>query len=170
MRGRDLVSAAAGCAALVVAVFAIGGSVRWAQAAFTVFVAFALVPVVSSRRTFARRAPLLLLLAGAALRTALQLVPLPTSLLELLQPAGHAFRRDGAELAGTSPWASLSLDPSGTLRALIGFVALLGFAVVALRTAIAERGRFYLLAAVGACCGGAAIVVGLHELLGMRDL
>ncbi len=170
MRGRDTASAAVGCAALAVAVFAVGGSLRWVQAIVAVLVALALIPLLVSRRAFARVPPLLAVLGSAALISAVQLVPLPDAVLDLLQPVGAVLRRDGAELVGTSPWPSLSLDPPGTLRALAHFMTLLGIAVLALRLSIHERGRYYCVAAVAVCAGISALVVGLHELLGARSL
>jgi hypothetical protein len=170
MRGRDIASAAIGCAALVVAVFAMGGAQRWAQAVVAALAALALIPLLTSRRDFSRVSPLLAVLGAGAVLCVVQLIPLPGALLDLLQPVGHALRRDGAELVGTDPWSSLSLDPAGTLRAFTHFVILLGIAVVALRLSISERGRYYCVAAVAACAGVSAVVVGIHKLFDLREL
>lgn len=170
MRARDVATASLGAAALGVAIFAIGGAHRWAQALVAGLVALALVPVVTSRRAITRPSPILVLLCFAAGLTALQLVPLPASLLEILQPTGTALRRDGADLLAVEPARSISLDTAATWQALAGFVTLLGFAVVALRLSVTERGRYLVCACVAAICGLAAIVVGVHSLFDIRAL
>ena len=170
MKVRERVALGLGSAALGCAVLAIGGADRWAQALVACLVAAALVPQLLSRRAFGSRSPLLVLLGLATALTALQLVPLPDSLLQVLEPTGAALRDDGAALMGVSPWPALSLDVPATLRALTFFVTLLGVAVFALRVSSSERGRFRVLTAVGAICGLTALIVGVHELLGLDKL
>jgi O-antigen ligase len=169
MRTRDWVSAGAGGAAIAAAIFAVGGAPRWAQALVALIAAVAVVPLVPSRRVLGRISPLVAMLLIAIGLTVLQLVPLPHALVEWLQP-GSALRDDGATLAGVSPSSTLTLDQPGTLRALAFFVILLGVAIVALRVAVTENGRYRILAAVGALCGLAAIVGGLHNLVGATSL
>jgi O-antigen ligase len=170
MRGRDIASALIGFVALATAIFAVGGSTRGAQAVVAALVTFALVPLITSRRVLDRPSPLIVVLGIAAALTALQLLPLPGALIDVLQPMGTALRRDGGELVGTAPRSIITLDPAETLRALAGLLTLLGLAVVALRLAVTERGRFYLVASIAACCGAGAAVVGVHELLQLRVL
>jgi O-antigen ligase len=110
-------------------------------------------------------------LLGVALAlTAIQLIPLPSGLLEALNQRGNELRADGAALAGTSPWHSISLDPAATLRALAFFAILLGVALLGLRIAGSERGRFLVLAGVALTCGLAAAVTGVHTLLNLDSL
>lgn len=170
MRVRDGVSLGFGGAALATAVLAIGGADRWAQALVAMLVAGAILPQILSRRVFSRWSPLVALPSIAIGLTALQLVPLPDGLLQVLTPTGAALRDDGAKLAHVSPWNALSLDAPQTVRALIFYVILLGVAVVALRVSASERGRYRVLTAVAAICGLTALIVGIHEVLGLTRL
>src|SRR5215475_4908415 len=118
MRPRDRISLAIGDAALVASVLVIGGALRWTQALVAVLVALALVMQLGSRRRLDHASPLVVLLGIAIALTALQLVPLPDSLLDWLNARGNELRNDGAALAGTAPWRAISLDPANTLRSL----------------------------------------------------
>lgn len=155
---------------MLVAIFGVGGALRGVQAAVAILVALSLAPRVWSRREFARPSPLSVFLGLAALLCAVQLVPLPRGLLFVLEPTGAGLREDGALLLGTAPATCSSLDVPGTLRGLAFFVILLGFAMHALRIATTERGRFQLLALVGALLGLVAVVVGLHHVFGATSL
>jgi O-antigen ligase len=170
VRPRDRISLAIGGAALLVSVLVIGGALRWTQAGIAALVALALVTQVSSRRRLDQLSPLVVLLGVAIVLTAVQLIPLPDSLLGALDPRGDELRSDGAALAGTAPWRAISLDPAGTLRALAGFVTLLGVALLGLRIAGSERGRYLVLAGVAVTCGLAAAVTGLHALVNADSL
>ncbi len=125
-----------------------------------------MLPSVRSRRRLARWSPLVVLLAATAVLTALQLVPLPSAIVSALSPVGEELRRDGAELAGVSPWRSLSLDPASTLRGLTFLTIVLGIAVVAIRVSSTQRGRYLAIAGVTATCGLTAAITGLHALVG----
>lgn len=155
---------------MLVSVLVIGGALRWTQAGVAALIALALVMQVSSRRRLDQLSPLVALLGVAIVLTALQLIPLPDGLLGALDPRGNELRTDGAALAGTAPWRAISLDPAGTLRALAGFVTLLGVALLGLRIAGSERGRYLVLAGVAVTCGLAAAVTGLHALLNADSL
>ncbi|MCW5800901.1 MAG: O-antigen ligase family protein [Deltaproteobacteria bacterium] len=170
MRSRDQISFGLLAAALLGSVLMVGGVARGAQAVVAVLVAGALGVQLFSRRSLDRVSPLLVFLGIAVLLTTIQLIPLPAGLRELLDPTGEALRRDGALVAGTAPWTSLSLDPPGTLRGVVFFTILSGTAVLSLRFAASERGRFGVLAAVAGTCGIAAAVAGVHTLLQTRAL
>src|SRR5512138_2845328 len=101
---------------------------------------------LGSRRRLDHVSPLIVLLGVAIALTAIQLIPLPSGLLEALNQRGNELRADGAAIAGTSPWQAISLDPAGTLRALAFFVTLLGVGLLGLRIAGSERGRYLVLA------------------------
>ena len=165
MRPRDRISIAIGGAALVVAVLAIGGALRWTQAVIAGLVGLALVMQIGSRRRLDQRSPLVVLLGVAIALTAIQLIPLPAGVLDALDHRGNELRNDGAALAGTAPWHVISLDPPGTIAALAFLVTLLGVALLGLRIASSERGRYLVLAAVAVTCGVAAAVTGVHTLL-----
>jgi O-antigen ligase len=170
MRPRDRISLVIGGAALLVSVLVIGGALRWTQAVVAALIALALVMQVGSRRRLDHASPLVVLLGLAIALTAVQLIPLPAGLLDALDPRGMELRNDGAALAGTAPWQVISLDPAGTLRALAVFVTLLGVALLGLRVASSERGRYLVLAAVAVTCGLAAAVTGVHTLLNAESL
>lgn len=170
MRPRDRISLAIGGAALLVSVLVIGGALRWTQAVVAALIALALVMQIGSRRRLDHASPIVVLLGLAIALTAVQLIPLPAGLLDALDHRGMELRNDGAALAGTSPWQVISLDPAGTLRALAFFVILLGAALLGLRVASSERGRYLVLAAVAVTCGLAAAVTGVHTLLNAESL
>lgn len=151
-------------------VLALGGAPRWAQALVASATAVALATQLTSRRTFQRWPPLLLLIATAAAWTAMQLVPLPGALLERLTPVLDGLRQDGAAAAGIDASSTLTMDVPATLRALIFLVTLGGIAVVCLRLATSERGRYAISAFVGGACGVAAVLAGIHKIFGITSL
>lgn len=164
MRPRDRISLVIAGVALLVSVLVIGGALRWTQAIVAALVALALVMQLGSRRRLGQVSPLVVLLGLAIVLTGLQLIPLPDRLLDALDLRGNELRGDGAALAGTALWHTISLDPAGTLRALAFFVTLFGVALFGLRIAGSERGRYLVLAGVAVTCGLAAAVTGLHTL------
>ncbi len=170
MRPRDRVVAIAGATALGVAIFAVGGALRGPQAIVAALVGATLAVQLASRSMMVKGSPLIILLGAAGAMTAVQLVPLPTSLVNALEPVGAGLRADGGQIVGFSPASTLTLDVPGTLRGLTFFLTLLGFAIVALRIAATERGRYLILASVAASCGVAAVVSGMHWLLGADRL
>jgi O-antigen ligase len=170
MRFRDWVTALGGLAAVAVSIFAVGGVLRGAQAVVALLVAVALGAAVVSKRGLARVSPLMALLGIAATLTALQLIPLPASLLDVLSPTANALREDGATLLRVSPPQTLTTDVPGTIGALALLLTLLGIAYVALRMSTAEKGRYRVIAAVALMCGLTALTVGIHRLLGLTSL
>ena len=170
MRIRDRLSSLLGIAALTAAVFAIGGGPRWAQAIVALLVAGALAPQLMSRRGFTGISPLVALLGAAIALTALQLIPLPSALIASIDPTGANLRAEGAALLDLSPWPALTRDSAGSLRGLAFFTILLGVAVISLRMAVSERGRYRVLAVVATTCGVTAVVSGIHALFGIRSL
>ncbi|HEY1546294.1 MAG TPA: O-antigen ligase family protein [Kofleriaceae bacterium] len=143
---------------------------RGAQIAIVLAIAGALAPIVASRRVLGRFSPLVVLAALAAALTALQLVPLPHAALDALNPTSTALRDDGAALTGISPGHTITLDVPGTLGALIFFIALLGLAIVALRVATSQAGRYRLVALVALLCVACALVGGIHKLFDLVDV
>ncbi len=152
MRQRDRNTWIVTIAALVVAVFAIGGAHRWSVVALGLLSAGALSLQITSQRQLGRPSPLLVLLAAAVALTALQLVPLPALVMEILHPAAYDLIADGSRLAGSGEpvLLPLSLDPPGTLFELVKLCSYLALGYVAVRMAVSERGRIRILTAVGA--------------------
>lgn len=169
MRSRDRLSVVFGALALTFSVAAIGGAPRTVQAVLALLVLAAVVPQLTSRRGFERVPPLLVLIATGGALTALQLVPLPSGLVEVLSPV-TVLRDQGTSLVGADGWSPLSLDPAGTALGLVYFAVLAGSAFVSLRIASSAAGRRGLIALVAFTCGLAAVIAGAHEVLGLRSL
>ena len=170
MRFRDWVTALAGFAAVAVAIFAVGGVLRWTQAVVALLVAIAFAFTISSRRALARLSPLVALLGIAAGLTAIQLVPLPSAVVELFTQTTAALREDGTQLMEVEASSTLTADVPATLGALVFFLTLLGLALVALRMSTSERGRYRVIASVAALCGVTAFIVAVHKIFGMTSL
>lgn len=171
MRGkRDWIPTRIGAASIAIAIFAAGGAHRWGQAVTAIAAAIALAGVVKSRRVFARRSPLTVMLGIATALTAIQVIPLPHAIVELLSPTQTGLKDDGLALVGASARSTLSGDVPATLRALVFFATLLAIAIVMLRISVSEHGRFRILATVAALCGAAAVVGDLHNLFGIEKL
>lgn len=170
MRPREKYTQGIGLAILLVAVLGVGGAPRPVLALLGALVAGGLALQVTSRRRV-RPSPLGWVLAAAVALTALQLVPLPAAVSEAFDPVGQELSRDGERLLGeTSSWSAISRDPAGTGYGLAYLIILGGAALLALRIAASESGRFALVAAVAAVGGLTAILTGLHELVGATAL
>jgi len=169
-RWRDAACSGLGAAALLTSVLVVGGVQRWTMAIVALLLALALALQWLARRRLDGVSPLVAVLGAAAALTALQLIPLPSGLLELLNATGNGLRDDGATIAQTSPWPSISLDPAATLANLAFFVILLGVALLATRMVGSQGGRFAVLGAVAVVCGLAAIVTAVHTLVSADSL
>lgn len=170
MRWRDWWSAGLVALATAAGVFAVGGAQTWAQVLVAALAALGLVPLIRSRRVLAKRSPLLLLALAAVGLTALQLVPLPHGLVSFLAPIETSLRDDGAELIGTHVSSTLSFDVPNTVHELLFFLTILAVAIVAVRFSATQVGRYRTLGFVAALCGVTAIVVGIHSIVGAREL
>ena len=105
-----------------------------------------------------------------ALFCALQLVPLPPSLLGWVSPEAARLRDFALVPLGLSANRPVSLDPPATFGALAAALAGAGLIVAACRIARAKSARRRLFAAV-ALVGGATALVGLlHLALGATSL
>jgi O-antigen ligase/tetratricopeptide (TPR) repeat protein len=172
MRQRDRITWWITIATVVIAVMAIGGALRWAVIAFAIACAAGLAMQVTSQRRLAGRPPLLLLLGVAVALTAVQLIPFPAALLELLNPTAYELRVDGAVMAGgdAPAFMALSLDPAGTLFELVKLAAYTALAYVALRLAATERGRTRLVMLVAGVIGAAAAIGMINMLVEANTL
>ncbi|HEY0254248.1 MAG TPA: O-antigen ligase family protein [Kofleriaceae bacterium] len=167
---RDWIPTRVGAAAIATAIFAVGGAHRWSQAIVAIVSAIALAGLVRSRRVFARTSPLIVMLVIAIGLTAIQVIPLPHAIVDALSPTQTGLRDDGLALVGAAARSTITADVPATLRALIFFVILLAIAIIALRLAISEQGRYQILATIALLCGGAALVGDLHNLFGLQKL
>jgi O-antigen ligase len=172
MRQRDRITWWFTIAALVTAVFAVGGALRWSVVAFAILSGGALALQITSQRRLGKWPPLLAMVGVTVVLTAIQLIPLPAAVLELLNPTSHELLVDGAAVAGEVPPAflSLSLDPSGTLFELVKLSSYLALGYVLLRLGASERGRVRLLSAVCIVIGAAAAIGLINKLLEAHTL
>lgn len=169
-RRRDVVPIVLLAFATAFAVLAVGGAFRWTQAVVAVLAAAALATQLTSQRGGDYRAPLVLLLTGTAVWSAVQLLPLPGGIVQTLTPTLDALRIDGSSLAEVDAHSSLTLDPASTLRSLTLLLTLAAIAVTATRLARSSRARLWLVGVVASTCGLAALVTGIHALVGTRAL
>jgi len=170
VRSRDRLCVVFGAAALLASTLLVGGVFRWTQALVAVLVALCVATQIPSRRKLDGIAPIVMLLSIAIGLTALQLLPLPASLVAKLDPMNAGLRADGAALIGTSPWSCLSMDVANTLRGRAFLVTLLGVAVVSVRLAGSTRGRYMLLGGVALTCGLVAAVTAGHAILNAQAI
>jgi O-antigen ligase len=170
VRMREKITQGLGAAILGIAVLGVGGAPRPVLSVLCLLAAVALGFQITSRRT-SRPSPLLFVTSFAAALTAVQLVPLPPGLAAAIDPIGQQLRVDGAVLLGEVPgWAPLSRDPAGTAYGLAYLLLLVGAALIGLRVAASERGRFLLVGAVVATGSLATLITALHTLTGATSL
>ncbi|MGE0550277.1 MAG: O-antigen ligase family protein [Kofleriaceae bacterium] len=150
-----------------------GGVSRWAVIVTLAAAIVGVISLISSRRKLQGISPLILLIGVAVAVTALQLIPLPGSVLATLNPTGYELVVDSEQLLGSgmrSSWRPLSLDPSNTWVELTKLVSYLLVGWIALRTAATERGRYWILAGVAGVAGLVASIGIVHEVLGATRL
>lgn len=172
MRSRDVAALVAIAVALTLTTLLLGGATRWAA---LVAVGLALATAVAhlgSRRTASRPGPLLLLVGLAAALTAVQLVPLPDMLAEVLvRPKLDLVRAHAAAFGEAPPtWCVASYDPPATLVELAKLAGYVALAWTAGRLAANRRARPWLAAAVVSAAAAAALVGLLHVAVGAHHL
>jgi tetratricopeptide (TPR) repeat protein len=105
--------------------------------------------------------------------TALQLVPLPPSLLSTLSPKAHEileFTVGPFGLYGETAWRPLSLDPPATAQELLRLVGLTA-AYLAATNGFYGRGEATHVYRAIALVGGLLVVIGVaQKLAGVRDI
>lgn len=108
--------------------------------------------------------PVLLLPVTVAVISALQLVPLPPSVLEVLSPRAAELRAFALVPLGVTDWRPISLDVPATLRELARALAVLAILFVALQLGRSERSRrrLFMTLALG---GLAVALIGYGHLL-----
>ena len=168
VRARDLTAWALASAAMSVAVLAIGGAPRWAACVAAAMSVVAAAPYVTSRRQFSMLEPMLGFLIVAVGWTALQVVPLPATVVGWLSPARLQLAIDNAAAFGAKPPAflALSYDPPATLvevAKLVGYVCLW---IACARVASSPVGRRRLGKSVAALGVGLAVIALVHEATG----
>jgi len=150
---------------------AVGGAPRLAACCAAGLAVLAALPYVTSRRALARPGPLLIFLAAAAAVTALQLVPLPVSFLELVSGKADLAAANAAALGQADPGlTSISYDPAATLvevAKLLGYICL-GYA--AIRIASVRGGRLLLASGLGALGLAMVVIVLAHHVTSAEAL
>jgi hypothetical protein len=143
VRSRDRIAVAAVAVALGFAGVAFGGATRWAACLAALLAVGSALPHLTSRRTASRLSPLVVLVLIAVVGTALQLVPLPMAIAEIVAAEKLALVRDHARALGETPpiWTVASHDPPATLVELAKLIGYLGLAWGATRIAAQRRAR-----------------------------
>ena len=151
----------------------LGGALQWAACVAGALGIASTLPYASSRRQLERLPPLLAVLLTAAFCTALQLLPLPLGLVELLSPWRAEVVLGASRALGSSPptWAALSMDPRATLLELAKFIGYAAFAYAAIFVASSgRRAKKRLLAAVAGVGTAMAAVAIAHRAVGAERL
>ncbi|MCE9672365.1 O-antigen ligase family protein [Myxococcus stipitatus] len=160
-------------ALVVVCPLALGGAARWVHWPLVGLAGLAavLAGVGARRQGQSPRFPLLAApLAGGAVLCALQLVPLPASVLGVVSPEAAALREFALEPLGLTGARPVSLDPTATWRELARHLAYLLAFLAAVQVCRARDSRRRLLATV-LVTGAVVALVGLgHALLDVSSL
>ena len=120
--------------------------------------------VLKARPTHFKLGMPLILLAGAALLVAVQLIPLPPGLWTAMP--GRDLFLDAADVAGlgTQPWRPISLSPPGTMNALMSLVV--PVAAVAFAAYLPEKAQWRIVQAL-IVMAVLSLLVGLGEFSGI---
>ncbi len=168
-----LASEAVVALSLVAMPWCFGGAPPWTLWVLSGAAALALVMwTIGGARNHRRWAPhpALILPVVAVLCSALQLVPLPPSLLSVLSRPADELREFVLVPLGLAPWRPLSLDAPATARALARYVALGSFLFVTLELGRRAEVRRRLLA-LQVLVGCSIALTGLgHLLAGVESL
>ena len=172
MGGRDRVAAVLVAVTLSVAAFAVGSAPRWAVCITAALCLATVAPLVTSRRRFDDRPLLLILIAMAIAFTAIQLVPLPSWLLEIISPHRWDLVVENHRAWGTEPpsFVPLSYDFPQTLVELTKLVGYLAFAYTAIRLAESTRARRFMLSAAVLVGGAMAVTAVAHKVVRAKKL
>ena len=120
--------------------------------------------VLKARPTHFKLGMPLILLVGAALLVAVQLIPLPPGLWTAMP--GRDLFLDAADVAGlgTQPWRPISLSPPGTMNALMSLVV--PVAAVAFAAYLPEKAQWRIVQAL-IVMAVLSLLVGLAEFSGI---
>jgi tetratricopeptide (TPR) repeat protein len=108
---------------------------------------------------------------GVAAFCALQLIPLPPSLLGFISPPSAELREFALVPLGLTQWRPISLDPTATWRELGKHLLYAAAFLAALQLSSGARGaRPMLIGAIAACGAFVVSLAALHPLLGLDEL
>jgi len=172
MRRRDRIALGLVAIVLVVAPFALGGAPRWAICLLGALSVACGSTFVTSPREMGAVSPLFVLVTLAATLTFLQVVPLPSPVVETLSPGKYELVAENARsIESERPkWMALSLDPPASLLELAKLCGYVAFAYAALRIAANATRRQWLLSVVGVVGVAMAMTAALHVALGAETL
>ena len=172
MSKKDRAAAILVTITLVVASFALGSAPRWAVCVTAGLCFLTVVPLIRSRRYIEKRPLVLLFLIVAGCATAMQLIPMPSSIVELLSPHRWDLAVSNARAWKTEPAGLLpfSYDPPGTLVELVKLCGYFAFAYVCFWLAASSAGRRWLMTAVALVGGAMAFTALAHGLVGADKL
>lgn len=172
MRTRDRAALVLVAIAVTFGCLALGGAPRWAACTAALAAIASAIPFVTSQRTATSISRLLLLPAAAVLFTAIQLVPLPVAIAELVAPSKLALVRDNAA-AWNDPapsWVFASYDPPATLVELAKYCGYLVLAWTCVRLSANRRARRWLAMIAAGVPGLVAFVTLAHLAVGATAL
>jgi O-antigen ligase len=169
---RDRTAAVIALGALLFGCFAVGGAFRWTVAVMAGLSLAAAIPYVRSRRLGAPTPHLLMFLGLAIGLTAIQVVPLPAAMVQLVSPGKYALVSQNAAALGegTPSFIALSYAPAATLVELAKLVGYFAFAFVCMRLAHSKTGRHYLISAAALVGIAFAFTALGHEAIGATKL
>ncbi|MBZ0232810.1 MAG: O-antigen ligase family protein [Deltaproteobacteria bacterium] len=158
--------------ALLFACLAIGGAPRWAACVSAGLGLATAIPFVTSRRTASRVSIFIVPIAAMAALTALQLIPLPMALAEVLVPGKVELVRENARAWGEAEptWVLASFDPPATLVELAKLAGYLGLAWTCIRLASERQARRWLVTVPAAVAGLVAIATLAHLAVDARKV
>ena len=172
MSSKDRAAAVLLTIVMVVAAFALGSAPRWAACLTAGLCILTVIPLVRSRRYLERRPLVLIFLLVAAAATLVQLLPMPSGLVALVDPHRMDLVVNNAEAWKTEPSSLVpfTYDPPGTLVELAKLCGYFAFAYAAFWVAASSAGRRWLMTAVALVCGGVALTALAHGLVGADRL
>lgn len=151
----------------------LGGAPEWSGALLLGLAAVAFSTWLIGARRNHRRAgfhPVLLLPLGLLLVTAVQLVPLPPSLLATLSPAQASLREFALVPLGFEAWRPVAVDVPATARGFARLVSLAFLLFVALEVGRLDGVRRRLLAVLALSGVAVALIGFVHLLAGLDSL
>jgi len=158
---------------IVLCPLALGGAPTWVLWPLVGLAALSilLAGIGAWRQGHALHVPLLAvpLVAGAVL-CLVQLLPLPSGLLEVASPEAAALREFALVPLGLSSSRPVSLDPPATWRALAAYLAYTLVLVAAVEVCRSSRSRRRLLATLSLTGAGVSLIGWVHALLGLKAL
>lgn len=172
MQRRDFAAVVGTALSLSLAGVLFGGATRWTACIVSAVAIATAFSHVTSRRSASSPGPLLAVLLTAIAFTALQLLPLPEVIAEIIaRPKLDLVRDNASALGESSPtWVVSSFDPPATLVELAKLCGYLAFAWSVTRLASQRGNRPWLATAVVGAALLVIMIASVHHLFGVHEL